>query len=62
MEPGLPFDVWKAQLREDCARLGKLTAFSSFSDHVLTILWKHGTQPSVEGIVKDGKSADGIDF
>lgn len=51
---GLPFEVWKLRLRDDCERQDKLLAYKNLGEDCLKILWETGTEPSVEGIVNGG--------
>lgn len=53
--PSLPFDSWKQQLRKDCELRDKLVAFDALGDDVLRLLWETGTEPSVNGIMKNGE-------
>lgn len=55
--PKLNFEVWKACLRENCARHDKLLAFNKLGEYCLRILWEGGVDPLVHAIVEDGKSA-----
>jgi hypothetical protein len=56
--PILKFAVWKRQLREDCARTGKLLAFDGFGDFVLKMFWERGLEPTVQAIIEDGDDDD----
>ena len=53
--PELPFEVWKARLREDCAREDVLSAFDALDDEWLRLLWELELPPSVQGITKAKK-------
>lgn len=53
--PSLPFDSWKQLLRRDCELRDKLVAFDALGDDVLRLLWEAGTEPSVNGIMKNGE-------
>ena len=50
--PLLPFDTWKAQLRQDCERNDTLAAYYAFTDFVLKMLWQDGFAPTCEAIVQ----------
>jgi len=50
----LTFEVWKARLREDCERHGKLLPFSKLGEDTLRILYECGTEPSLKGIADGG--------
>lgn len=52
------FDVWKDQLRLDCEREQKLSAFNSLLDCVLRIFSQQGIHPSVRAIIEAGDSTD----
>jgi hypothetical protein len=56
MRRPLTFEAWKALLRKDCVALEKLQAFKTVGDVILRILFENGTDPTVEGIVRDGLS------
>lgn len=47
------FEVWKQDLRNDCAKQGKLQAYHALGDSVLRVLYESGLEPSVEAIAKD---------
>jgi len=51
-KPRLDFEVWKERLREDCERLDKLAAYNCLGDECLRVLWRAGTEPSVQGIIQ----------
>lgn len=53
----LTFESWKSRLQEDCQRRDKLLAYSILGEDCLRILWESGTEPSVDGIIDDGKKA-----
>lgn len=48
----LPFELWTARLREDCAREGKLSVFDALGEDWLRLLWELELPPSVQGITK----------
>jgi hypothetical protein len=50
------FEVWKTILRTDCAKQDKLLAYDGLGDYVLRLLYDTGTEPTVEGVVRDGES------
>lgn len=54
----LPFNVWKQRLRDDCARCDRLWGFNALGDECLRVLWQAGTEPSVQGVIDDGKNRD----
>lgn len=49
----LNFEHWRSVLRADCEQKGKLTAFQAIGENALRLFWERGTEPSVEGILKD---------
>ena len=51
----LTFESWKSRLQQDCERRDKLLAYYSLGEDCLRILWESGTEPSVDGIIDDGK-------
>jgi hypothetical protein len=53
----MSFEVWRALLRADCERNGKLHEFFNLGESVLKILWEGGTKPSVQGIVETESSS-----
>lgn len=57
MPSALTFDVWRAQLLQDCERLDKLSNFAQLGDEVLRLLWNDGVAPSVQSIIaSDGEA------
>jgi len=54
MSRPITFDVWKKQLRKDCAALDKLCAFDGLGEAVLRILYENGVDPNVQSIVTNG--------
>ncbi len=53
----LQFQAWKGKLRDNCAKEGKLPAFTSLDDFMLFLLFERGIAPTPEAIVEDGKVA-----
>jgi hypothetical protein len=51
------FETWKTQLRENCAREGKLPAFNTLGDFVLLLLFERGVQPTPQAVVEDVENA-----
>jgi hypothetical protein len=47
------FEAWKSQLRENCAKEGKLSAFTTLEDFVLLLLFERGVEPTPKAIVDD---------
>src|SRR5215469_2777311 len=52
----MSFEVWRALLRADCERNGKLQAFFNLGESVLKVLWEGGAKPSLQGIVETESS------
>lgn len=52
----LAFEDWKENLRNDCAKQGKLPAYLALGDSVLQVLYEGGLEPSVEAIAHDGEA------
>ena len=59
--PNLNFQDWKLLLREDCRCQGKLPAFDSLGEYVLSMLWEEGLDPTVQGILANERRADATD-
>jgi len=56
MGKGLQFEIWKTELRENCAKEDKLLAFKSLDDTVLSLIFDRGIQPTPEAIIADGNN------
>jgi len=50
----LPFEVWKALLRQDCELSDNLLAFEALGDSVLQLLWQTGLKPTVRALIDAG--------
>jgi hypothetical protein len=48
------FETWKSELRENCKKDDKLSAFNSLGDFVLLLLFERGVEPTPDAIVEDG--------
>lgn len=46
------FKDWKQQLRHDCEAHGKLSAYKALGEPILRLLWEHGLEPTVQGVIK----------
>ena len=46
----LTFEVWKAQLRQDCEIEDMLSAFNFFGEYTLKALWEIGLAPGLWAI------------
>ena len=57
----LAFEQWKTQLSVDCQRLHKLLVFDRTGEYVLRLLWEHGIEPTVQGIVTQAQSVEKLD-
>ena len=50
----LTYQKWKQLLRKDCIARDKLPAFNTLDEIVLTILYKNGTEPTVDALITKG--------
>lgn len=54
--PEMHFDIWQQCFREDCERQNKLPVYDNLGEECLILLWESGTEPSVQGVIEDGKN------
>jgi hypothetical protein len=52
----LNFETWREKFFDDARRHGVQENAAFLEDDVLQLFWTHGTEPSVRGVIHDGKT------